>query len=595
MICIKCGEQLFEDSKFCPVCGTPVQAGSAETVYVQPVISPVQPVIMSDAEPQASAQLTPQKTAGKKPILIIVIAAAALVVLAVGAIFVYNTFFKSDSAGSSDKPSYLLVVKGEDEVLVYAGAKKPIKVDGLMKSSAYTMDGKKLALSVDADDEGLADLWYCDGKTAVDVASGVYNFYFSASGSKIAYLTDYDYESGTGALYLYDVQTKKSKEIADEAAAGFVMSPDGKSIAYTSDVKMDDYGYVESYTGYLSINGAKAEALEENQCVFAMANDGKYIYYVETDSASPDTGDLFLRQGKTDDKIGSADLYNAIYLNKDCSELLFVKSGATYLCADGKEKEKISGMTLSTMVVSEGVQYYSNNSNTVYAAILGISSFTEQLYAFSDEDNAGTTLSYLKKDLSSEDIDDLNDYYYMYNVTLQQNGKDLYYLNDSGKILHYKDYRDLDTDPAKIEADEDIIYFIVMPDQSAVYFIDAEQTLWVQRGKEDPEEIASDVNTYSLSVTKDEKGIYYICDFEAADDAYDAYAGGGTLNYIKNAAKAKSVEIAEDVYSVAVYDYGTVYYVYDSTDESTGSYIGEVFISQNDKDFTSITDTAIFG
>ena len=595
MNCTKCGELLIEDSKFCPVCGTPVQARSVESTEVQPVISPVQPVISSDTEPQVSAPPSPRKMSGKKPILIAVIAAAALVILAVGTFFVYNTFFKSDSAGSSDKPSYLLVVKGEDEVQIYAGDKKPITIDGLKDRGVYTMDGKKIAVTVDVDEEGLADLWYCDGKKAVDVASGVYNFDFSASGSKIAYLTDYDMESGVGSLYLYDVQTKKSKEIADEAASDFVMSPDGKSIAYTADISMDDYGYMESYTGYLSINGAKAEALGENQCVFAIANDGKYVYYVETDAASPDTGDLYIRQGKTDDKIGSADLYSAFYLNKDCSELLFVKSGSTYLCADGKDKEKISGMELSNMVASDALQYYSNNSDTVYAAILGVSSFTGHLYAFSDEDNAGTTLTYLKKDLSSDDIDELNDYYYMYNVTLHQNDKDLYYINDTGKILHYKDYRDLETDPAKIEADEDIIYFIVMPDQSAVYYVDAEQTLWVQRGKGDPEEIASDVDTYSLSVTKDEKGIYYICDFKAADEAYDAYAGGGTLNYIKNEAKAKSVEIAEDVYSVEVYDYGTVYYVYDATDEATGSYVGEAFLSQNDKDFTSIMDTAFFG
>jgi len=288
------------------------------------------------------------------------------------------------------------------------------------------------------------------------------------------------------------------------------------------------------------------------------------------------------------------DLYSALYLNNDCSELVFIKSGATYLCADGKDKEKISDMALSTLVASDGTQYSSNNSNTVYAATLGISSFTEHLLAVSDDSGNGTTLTYLKKDLSTEDIDDLNDYYYMYNIYLASNGKTLYYINDSGQILTYKDYRDLKTDPEKLKSDEDIIYYIVMPDQSAIYYIDALQTLWVQRGTSDPEEIASDVQTYSLNVSKDEKGIYYICDFKAADD-YDEYAGGGTLNYIKNAAKAKSSKIADNVYSIEVHDYGTVYYVYDVTDESTGNYVGEAFFSLNDKDFTSVMDNAIFG
>lgn len=45
MNCTKCGELLTEDSKFCPVCGTPVQMGSVEPVDIQQAASPVQPVI----------------------------------------------------------------------------------------------------------------------------------------------------------------------------------------------------------------------------------------------------------------------------------------------------------------------------------------------------------------------------------------------------------------------------------------------------------------------------------------------------------------------------------------------------------------------
>ena len=598
MNCNKCGEPLTEGSKFCAVCGTPVQSSphtsaSAATDSNQSA----DPVITASAAPVVSASSAPvkaPKSTNKKPLLIAVIAVAVLAVLAAGAYIAFNYFSNSNSGSSSDKPSYLLVIKGEDEVQIYAGDKKPVTIDGRADRSVYTNDGRKVAVSIDVDENGLGELWYSDGKKAEDIAGSVYNFAFSASGTRIAYLTDYDYESGVGDLYVYDIQTKKSEQIAQEASTDFTLSPDGKSIGYTSDISIDDNGYVDSYKGYLCINGGKAEEIGDNLYVFAISNDAKYVYYVETDPASPDTGDLYIRHGKSDDKIGSVNLYSAFYLNNDCSELVFVKSGSTYLCADGKDKEKISDMALSAVVAVDGTQYSSNNSSSVYAVTLNINSFSEQLLAVTDDSGSGTTLTYLKKDLTTEDIDDLNDYYYMYNMNLESNGKTLYYLNDSGQILKYKDYRDHETDPEKIKSDEDIIYYIVMPDQSAIYYIDAQQTLWVQRGTSDPEEIASDVQTYSLNVSKDEKGIYYICDFKAADDN-DEYAGGGTLNYIKNTAKAKSSEIADNVYSIEVHDYGTVYYVYDATDESTGSYVGEAFFSLNDKDFTSVMDNAFFG
>lgn len=607
MNCVKCGQSLSEDSKFCDVCGTRVEASPVTAQANPAAVGAAQAAVQ--AGPQgvqaapASVQAAPaqapapaKKSSSKKPVIIAVIAVAALAVIAVGVFFAYNMFFKSAAAVTGSPVSYLLVVKGADETKIYGSDNKPAAIDGLSSRTVYSMDGQKVALTMDADENGLGELWYSDGKTSVDVAENVYNYNFSASGSKIAYLSDYDYESSVGTLFVFDIKSGKSEQIADEASTDFVLSPDGKSIAYTADISLDESGYVESYTGYLRIDGGKEEELGENLYVFAIANGGSYVYYVETDSASPDTGDLYIRHGKTDDKIGSIDLYSALYLNNDCSELMFVKNGSTYICADGKDKEKVSDLSLDTLVAPDGTQYSSNNSNTVYSATLGISSFADHLYSFSDQDSeGGATLSYLKKDLSTEDIDDLNDYYYMYNVSLSPNGKALYYINDSGKILHYSDYRNLKADPEKIEADADITYFIVMPDQSAVYYIDSDQTLWVQRGTSDPEEIASDVETYSLNVSKDEKGIYYICDFEAADSSTDEYAGGGTLNYIKNEAKADSVEIADGVYSVEVYDFGTVYYVYDSTDESLGSYVGEAFYSKDNKNFTSIMDDAIFG
>ena len=612
MKCIQCGAELMEDSKFCAVCGKPVQRTSenmSAPYAASPVITPAAPQperdipaspqpVMYSSNPQPgtpeSDTSAAKKKSSKKTLVIALIAIAAAAILAIGGFLIIRNLFGTSTGGSYPQSSYLLVVGGEDEVQIYAGDKEPVTVDGLLKDYEYSMDGKSIAFSVDADEEGLAALLYCDGKEAMEVADSVYSYSMAASAGKIVYLADYDDEDCAGDLYLYDIKSDKSELIAEEAFFEFALSPDGKSIAYTTDVSMDEYGYIDGFTGYISINGDAAEELGENLSAFAISNGGDYIYYVEIDMESTETGDLYIRHGDTDDKLGAAELYNGFFLNSDYSEILFDKGGSTYICVDGGEKEKISSLSLDTIITPSKTQYSRSYSNYLYAGFINISTFTDQLFALSDEDDGGTTLAHVDSKLEVTEIEDMDDSFYMYSFTLSANGKSLYFINDSGKIVYYKDYRDFDADPVKFEADDDVANFIVMPDQKTVYFVDMYQTLWVVRGTSEPEEIAEDVEEYSFYPSQDGKGIYYIADFEAESDV-DSYAGGGTLYYIANEEDADSEEIAEGVYSIEVTEYGTVYYVYDHADEESYSYIGEAFFSLEGNDFTSIMDNAMMG
>ena len=613
MNCKECGAQLFDDSKFCAVCGKPVISGSGDannadqpvigvsasqsvsSFTSQPVVIPVSSVPPTAASPvetnSAAAPAANKKSTKSKPVLIALIAVAALAVVAVGIIIAWNVFSGPGAVGSKAAMKPLLLISGEDETLIYTGENEPITIDGMKDSYAYSMDGKAVALTVDIDDEYLAALWYCDGKDAVDVAEDVYSFILSADGSKIAYLQDYAYEDSVGDLYVYDVSTKKSELIVKDAYTEFALSPDGESISYTTDVSMDDYGYLESFTGYVSINGDEAEEIGENLVAVAMANDGKYIYYVEIDTDNSEVGSLFIRHGDTDEKMGDIDLYSGIYLNRDCSDVLFVKNGSTYISVDAADREKVSDMEVSRALVPESMQYYQSYSQDIYSAIADVDSFAELLVAFTDYEDGGTVIAYLDKDYNGTDIDELDDYAYMYGITVSPDGKSLYYTNDSGKLLYYKDFRDLDADPVKLDSDEDVDTFVVMPDKTTIYYVDVEQTLWVQRGDKDPEEIADSVESYPLLVSQDGKGIYFIADFETADDA-DGYAGGGTLYYVKDSEDADPEELAEDVYTVKVSEYGTVYYVYDSYDEETYSMLTEAFFSLDGEKFESVMDNA---
>lgn len=63
---------------------------------------------------------------------------------------------------------------------------------------------------------------------------GFANYYpqFSPDGSKIAYLSNQDYDYGTTGLFLYDVATKKMKPVTAPVSTNYCWSPDGKKIIF---------------------------------------------------------------------------------------------------------------------------------------------------------------------------------------------------------------------------------------------------------------------------------------------------------------------------------------------------------------------------
>ena len=92
MFCIKCGNQLKDNDKFCPKCGTPVQA--APQIPVQPQ-EPVQ------AEPVAEKTPAPAKKKGKAGIVAACTALGILLVAA--AVFLCMKFLGKEDADKGDK------------------------------------------------------------------------------------------------------------------------------------------------------------------------------------------------------------------------------------------------------------------------------------------------------------------------------------------------------------------------------------------------------------------------------------------------------------------------------------------------------------
>ena len=554
MKCKHCGADLPADSNFCTACGKPVGRSGKRV----------------------------------KPILIAAVAVAAAAVIGLAAFLA----FRALTAGSSEKYPLLkrlLVVEGETETFIYGGSAKPAVVDGRGGYCQYSMDGGRLAMAADTDEDGLSTLWYCDGKKSAEVASDVYDFTLAPSGDAIIYLTNTDNGTGTGELYLYNAKDGESEKVADDAYAAATFSPDGKTYAYISDVEIDDYGYLKGFTGCFCVDGGDPIELDENQYVIAVGDGGDFVYMIEADPQDAE-GTLYVRKGDKEEKLGSIDSGSSFYFNRSLSEILYTRGGSTYLSVGGEGRQKVSDLELSTVIVPDYTQYAYSQAYNEYGIILNIRSFSDKLLCLPDEEDGGTTISYLDKDREIFGIDELDDYYYMYDISLSADGRSLCYLNDSGKMLFFDDFRNLKIIPDKYDADVDIYAIEISPDASAVYFVDVENTMWVKMGSDDPREIADNVDPYSLWAARDGKGLYFLEEKE-----YDAETGvdTATLCYIENKKGASPEDIADGVSSFELSDHGIVYYVFDHTGDDGSSDICEAFYSRDGRNFDKIMGDAV--
>lgn len=635
MYCSKCGAYLLDDSIFCAICGVPAvrasetaAAAPAEAehpVGQQPAAAeqPVgqQPAAVTTAAPAAAEQpaVAEQPTAvpaeaelpvtapvaaeqpaagraapkkGGKMVLQIAGIALVLVILGVSAFFAIRNFLPSMSGSRFPTTKSPLMITGEDEVMIYNGGSEPVTIDGVYDKSLSSMDGRKMALSMDKSEDRFSTLYYYDGTKTKEVSDEVYSFDISAYGNVVAYITDYDYMYYTGTLNIYDDETGKSKEIAKNVYPSIVLSPDGKSYAYISNIVPDGNGTMIDYISYISVNGKDADPLESGMQVIGLSNSANYVYYVEWKINVDEEGKLYVRHGKTDTKIGSADMDREFIFNQDSSQILYSSNDSTYLLKAEDDKEKITDHPLIQMIVPDNTQAIQRYTNFP-TFISNVKNLTGQLYMF-DKANGDELIGYLNDKGEFSEIDTIDDGVssMKYWANLSKDGKSFYYEDGSGKIIFNKDVTDTDAKPVEINSDEEIIYFKVSPDRSTVYFVDRNYTLWVKHGTDDPVDVADDVAIFSLGFSVDGKGIYFIYDGSRIDESSSV---SGTLGYLSNAENAKVVEIEDDVSSPVVSDFGVIYYIFDEVrEEGQHISVGEAYYSKDGKKFESVMDNALF-
>ncbi len=403
--------------------------------------------------------------------------------------------------------------ENEETIFIIGGKKTDVKVEGMISDIQRSVDGNTIAF-LDEEDT----LYVIKKKKLLTVEEEISNFKLSVEGDGIAFVNVED------ELMLYSVKKDSAKKITGDIYGEYVISPDGKSVAYT---KGDDDG---DYKLYVSVNGKEGKKIGNNLSPLGISNKGKLIYYINAEKLTVHV----VKGDKEPQKLGSAGNFEAIAFNIDHTEAVFELNSGTYITKNGKEKVKITSNSIRQLgnysdwgIVIDG--YYSDSST------IPVKSFAKQYFT------SNGSLYYLNKRFKAIEIEEAD-------------GIDSYQMTLTGDVIYYVDGNTLYRGTGKKanfkfkEVAEDVSSFEISSDGKFCYFKTYDNSLMCVKKTGKAKLIADDVNSFSMS-----------------HDDYLFFRVDGDLYVSHNRSKKK--QVAPDVARLSFKVDATYYYV-DDGDET---------------------------
>jgi len=481
---------------------------------------------------EASNNGTPKS---KPPVKLIGIGIVAILVLVV----LFSLLNNGDkSSPITEKQPILRFSIDERDTVIMNG--QSFELDGHMWDISDSLDSSAAAMLTydESSDESMErnTLWYLNSSDKpIQVAEYVGNYNISDNGTKVAYIADVDEEYGT--LYLFD--GKKSEVIDHDVYAWYMhMSPDGNSIVYLKDS--------EELSAYVK-NGSKApEKLGDFIYPFAVANDAKYIYYMELDEEYLDyeddseaVGHLYVQKGKNPVRLRSNISLEDMTLlfNEDYSQVLITEDDRTYLSIEGGE---------STPVTRSELVYTVQDIASRSWGLPDYSWWKDSFRVFADRDLTGTLLHNDSGDIVTIDRSGNSETLVSeaWNAYVTDVLNTVVYIDDRDRLIR----RSLKNPGEEAEIlSRDAMFFLTTDDVKTIYYVDSNYDLYVIKGKAEPKLLMMSVD-YPIDLTPDGQQIMFLADYRNE---------GGSLYISKNGGEPKILD--EDVFTLILTDEGMYY------------------------------------
>lgn len=527
MVCSKCGQECADDVKFCTNCGAELAAVKVEEPAAEAVVEETvaEETAATEAEVKAEEVKVEEKAEApkaeaeapvaepkaekepkeKKPVNRKMAAIAAAALLLCCLIAMINSGGKGDYVTAGKKAIMTLeVIDDEVNVIYMDGKKEALKFE---KASGGDISQDMSVACFNNEDKELVVIR--EGKvkeTGIEEANYIS---VSAYGDTIAYMTDVKVDDKTyesfGTLNLYYTKNGKTKEIAEDVLVGSaVLSPNGETVAFVSD-----YDASDDFKGYYSIKGKEPVEVGKEKQVFAIADDAKYIYYADADR-------IYAQKKKKDGEKLASEVSEVMALfNADMSEMLYVNSDTsywfddddadrrTYLSVKAGEKEKVSNETVYGVILPndamEGYYRVDTAKGDVAVYMTGVETFEEQLF------NTTGGIEFMNK--KGEMIEVAGS---ARSLAMADDGESFVYANYSGDIFEVTKFKK-GGEEKKIGDDVEAEEVFAAGDLKYVYYINADDELCCIKGKKD-KKLADDVT--SAAVSEDGTMCYYVIENE---------------------------------------------------------------------------------
>jgi len=535
MVCTKCGKEFTDDVRFCTNCGTELKvaeevvaaaeetsvsseteeaavAGAAESAEkVEEAAEANAPQEASEertevavAENVETEVVTGEVTDGKKKKSKVVKEKAEGrkfgkkgIVLALVAILLCIFIPAALSSGDdeyvalSDK-SVMDIYSGEEGFFAYFADGKKLVLDDLLFSNESTSQDRTVYCYKNEDGETVV---IRNGKvldTGIEDAKGVK---VSLNGETLVYYTDCEYQNGVevGTLHLYYIKKDKDVEVAEEVLVNSaVLSPNGETVAYVGD-----YDAVDDFKGYYSVKGKKEVEVGKEKRVFAIADKGEYVYYMDDDR-------LYAQKKKKEAEKLASDLYGtSVLMNADCTEMLFVNDDKTYVTVKAGEKQKVAGQEFVSILLNNDAltanELLRFTRGSVSVTYTGVENLKEHLYY-----TYGDAIVYLMDNYESERIASVGG-----NFVIADDCESLVYV-DGFSVVKVTDFEKGGVKTV-LNSDEDARYVYSDGELKNVYFLNYDKELYYIKGKK-VKKIADDVTSSIMSA--DGKYCYYVVENE---------------------------------------------------------------------------------